>query len=173
MRRELLILRHGKSDWGGDTDDFHRPLKGRGKRGAELIAGWLLHQGLVPDHVVSSPAVRAIETARRACEAMGVAAGAIHTDHEIYLASREELLAVLATVPDSAKRVLLVGHNPGLEDLLLHLGGHAVALPEDGKLLPTATLAHLSMPEAWDELTEGCAELRTLIRPAALSDLND
>ena len=67
MTRELLILRHGKSDWEAGTDDFHRPLKDRGKRGAQRVGVWLLQQGLLPDHVVSSPAERAIVTAEKAC----------------------------------------------------------------------------------------------------------
>ena len=168
MARELLILRHGKSDWDMNTDDFNRPLKDRGKRGAQRMATWLLRQGLVPDYVLASPAERAIETARKACKAMGLAAKDVHTDRAIYLASEDALLAVLATVPTTAKRVMLVGHNPGLEDLLLHLGGRAVTIPADGKLLPTATLAHLAMPDQWGELPEGCAELKNLMRPAAL-----
>ena len=168
MGRELLILRHGKSDWRSDAEDFHRPLKDRGKRGAQRIATWLLRQGLLPDYVISSPAERAIETARKACKAMGLGADDVHTDRSIYLATQEELLRVLAELPQDAKRVMLVGHNPGLEDLLLHLGGREVEIPEDGKLLPTATLAHLEMPKKWGKLSKGCADLKALVRPATL-----
>ncbi len=170
MGRELLILRHGKSDWSGDTDDFQRPLKDRGKRGAQRIATWLLRNDLVPDHVLASPATRAVETARKACKAMGLAAKDVHTDRDIYLATDEELLRVLAGVPNDAKRVMTVGHNPGMEDLLLHLTGNDAAIPEDGKLLPTATLALLAMPDEWDKLAEGCAELKSLLRPAGLPE---
>ena len=69
MSRELLILRHGKSYKTADTDDFHRPIKDRGKRGAQRVGTWLMKRDLMPDHVVSSPAVRALETARKACKA--------------------------------------------------------------------------------------------------------
>ena len=56
---ELLLLRHGKSDWSAGTDDLHRPLKNRGKRGAQRIGTWMWQQDLVPDHIISSPATRA------------------------------------------------------------------------------------------------------------------
>lgn len=66
MPRELLLLRHGKSDWDTDTDDFNRPLKDRGKRGAQRVGVWLLRQGLLPDLVIASPAERALVTAENA-----------------------------------------------------------------------------------------------------------
>jgi len=168
MARELLILRHGKSDWSADTDDFHRPIKGRGKRGAQRIATWLLQQGLVPYHIVSSPAVRARATARIACKAMGLGDDTVTRDPRIYLATRQELLEVLGACPPKARRVMLVGHNPGLEGLLEFLVSKPTPVSDDGKLLPTATLARLAMPEAWQSLEAGCARLLDLVRPATL-----
>ena len=168
MTRELLILRHGKSDWDAGTDDFNRPIQDRGKRGAQRIATWLMRQGLVPDYVVSSPAVRAKETARKACKAMGLGSDDVHLDRAIYLATRDELLAVLAACPSSATRVMIVGHNPGMEDLLEYLASEPIPVPDDGKLLPTATLARLRMPKSWQKLPEGCGELQDLVRPATL-----
>jgi len=168
MSRELLILRHGKSDWSAETDDYDRPLKKRGKQGAQLIAGWLNDQALVPDHVVSSPANRAIDTARRVLTALEMSTADIQTDERIYEASLEELLEALADCPPETRRVLIVGHNPGLEDLLLHLVPTPPMLPEDGKLLPTATVACLTMPDEWTTLAPGSARLLHLIRPASL-----
>ena len=170
MTRELLILRHGKSDWDTGTDDFHRPLKDRGKRSAQRIATWLMRHNRVPDYVISSPAERAIETARKACQAMGLGSGDIVTDRRIYLATRQELLKVLAACPSDARRVMLVGHNPGMEDLFDYLASKRVPTPSDGKLLPTATLARLAMPDAWQNLVAGCAELQDLVRPATLPE---
>lgn len=168
MKRELLILRHGKSDWDAGTDDYHRPLKDRGKRGAQRMGVWLLQQQLVPDHIVASPAERALVTAEKACKAMGMGADGIQRDKRIYAAGRTDLLAVLADCPAEAARVMLVGHNPGLEDLLAWLAGDAVAVPEDGKLLPTATLARLRMPADWHQLSRGCAVLESITRPNTL-----
>ena len=121
MSRELLLLRHGKSDWSVDVDDFHRPLKDRGKRGAQQIGTWLAKNDLQPDRVISSPAERAINTAEKAIKAMGASARDIVRDQRIYEAGVGALLRVLAEVPAEHRRVMLVGHNPGFENLLIHL----------------------------------------------------
>jgi phosphohistidine phosphatase len=170
MTRELLILRHGKSDWGTGDDDFHRPLTERGKRGAQRMAIWMLEGKVLPDCVVASPAVRALVTAQKACKAMGLRPQDIEKDPRVYAAGLEELLAVLADCPRKAKRVMLVGHNPGLEDLLTYLADQPIPLPEDGKLLPTATLARLRMPDDWKKLEQGCARLKSITRPSAVAD---
>jgi len=170
MSRELLILRHGKSDWGTGVDDFSRPITDRGKRSAQRIGVWLAEQGLQPDYVLSSPAERAITTTQKALKAMGGDALGIKKDRRIYAAGLNTLLAVLEDVPTGAQRVLIVGHNPGLEELLEHLVGSVDGLIEGGKLLPTATLAHLQMPDTWNRntLRRGCARLLSLTRPRSL-----
>ena len=168
MTRELLILRHGKSDWCVDVEDFQRPLKDRGKRDARRMGAWLLQQDLVPDHIISSPAERALVTARKLCKAMGMQPGAIHRDRRVYAAGVDELLEVLGDCPEAAHRVMLVGHNPGLEELLGYLAGGGVPEPDDGKLLPTATLARLTTSAGWRDLGAGCARLEAIIRPRAL-----
>jgi phosphohistidine phosphatase len=168
MTRELLLFRHGKSDWGTDVDDYHRPLMDRGKRGAQRIGVWLAQQGMIPDLIVASPAERALVTAQKACKAMGNGDEGIQQDRRIYMAGVDELLEVLGDCPQDAGRVMLVGHNPGLEELLVWLAGEAVAVPEDGKLLPTATLARLQMPADWRALVAGCARLESITRPGTL-----
>ena len=167
MTRELLLLRHGKSDWSADVDDYHRPLKDRGKRGAQRIGVWLAQLKMVPDLIVTSPAERALVTAQKACKAMGNGAAGIQLDRRIYEAVVDDLLAVLGDCPQDAGRVMLVGHNPGLEHLLDWL---ASTTPEtdDGKLLPTATLARLQMPADWGVLVAGCARLDAITRPGTL-----
>ncbi len=168
MTRELLIFRHGKSDWEAGTDDFHRPLKDRGKRAAQRVGAWLLLQGLLPDCVVSSPAERAIVTAEKACKAMGKNARTINREPAVYEAMTGELLQVLAGCPASAQRVMLVGHNPGLEELLVYLAHESIPYPADGKLLPTATVARLAMPDDWQGLHAGSAQLLSITRPGEL-----
>jgi phosphohistidine phosphatase len=170
MARELFILRHGKSDWSAGTDDFHRPLKKRGKRGAGQIAAWLRRQGLIPDHIISSPATRAIDTARRVCEALHLTTTGVDTDEGIYEASAEQLLRVLSGCPQHASRVLLVGHNPGLEELLLYLAPTPPVIPNNGKLLPTAALARMLMPDDWQSIARGSARLLNLTRPTSLKN---
>ena len=170
MTRELLLLRHGKSDWSTTVDDFHRPLKDRGKRAAQRIGAWIAREKTVPDLVVASPAERALVTAQKFCKAMGSSAAGIVQDKRIYAAGVDELLEVLADCPRDAARVMLVGHNPGLEELLVWLAGDAVPQPEDGKLLPTATLARLQMPDDWRALVAGCARLVSITRPGSLPE---
>jgi phosphohistidine phosphatase len=168
MTRELLILRHGKSSWDTGADDFDRPLEDRGKRGAQRVGVWLWQQDLRPDAVISSPAERALVTAQKVCKAMGQGSDNIVRDRRVYAASLTELLEVLADAPVDAPRVMLVGHNPGLEELVLYLTDNQFKYPDDGKLLPTATVALLDMPDAWSELNPGSADLRALIRPKTL-----
>lgn len=168
--RELLILRHGKSDWRTGDSDFYRPLKNRGKRNAQQIGNWLAEQNLQPDIILSSPATRALTTAEKACKAMGHDTGIIHTNKDIYMADRDELLQVLSELPEHSNRALIVGHNPGLEDLLVYLA-KAISIPDDGKLLPTAALAHLELQQPWRALTAHQATVQGITRAKTLSPL--
>jgi len=167
MARELLLLRHAKSDWEtGAASDFDRPLARRGKEQAPLVGRWLRAQGLVPDDVVSSPAKRARQTVKRTCETLGFDLDHVRWDPRIYEGAPGDLLAVLSGSPPTAGRVLLVGHNPGLEQLLSYLWGDARALPADGKLLPTAAVARIELPDDWTVLDYGSGRLISLTRPA-------
>jgi len=168
MPRELLLLRHGKSDWEIDTDDFNRPLKDRGKRGAQRMGVWLQQQGFIPDLIISSPAERALNTAEKCCKTMGIGATDIEQDKRIYRADSAQLLEVLANCPAEAQRVMLVGHNPGLEQLLMQLAELPPKPGSDGKLMPTATLARLMMPDDWGRLNPGSAKLLQLVRGSKL-----
>ena len=168
MACELLILRHGKSDWSTDHPDFERPLKDRGKRGAQRIGLWLRQQNLLPDRVLSSPAERAIVTAEKACKVMGWRAADIVQEQRVYGAGADQLIKLLRETPPGVERLMLVGHNPGLEELLIDLSEGPVPIPEDGKLLPTATLARLTLNCGWSDATPGCARLHSITRGAAL-----
>ena len=168
MGRELLLLRHAKSAWGTDAPaDFERPLAGRGRRDAPRMGAWIREHDLLPDHVVSSPARRAAQTVQLALAEMGVDEAAVAWEDAIYDADASTLLDVLADCPRESRRVLLVGHNPALEDLVEHLAG-CVEVPPGGKLFPTAALAHLAMPDDWSRLPRGCAGLLSLTRPRTL-----
>jgi len=169
MSRTLILLRHGKSDWNTDDDDFNRPLKKRGINASVVAGKWLSRHKLAPDYVITSPANRAWQTAETACEAMGIEKKSIYKRKHIYLATTEELLFVLADCPKQAKRVLLVGHNPGLEELLYFLVNGNLTIPEDGKIMPTATFAILQLPDSWEKLNRGSAALEFLIRPREIA----
>ncbi|MGD9298131.1 histidine phosphatase family protein [Thiohalocapsa sp.] len=169
MPRELLILRHAKSDWeSGAATDFERPLAKRGRKDAPRVGEWLYREGLIPDVILSSPAQRARETALKVCKCLDLSKKDIVWDGDIYEADLHVLLDVLARVPAAARMVLIVGHNPGFEELLRHLAGGDLEEPNDGKLLPTAALARLEMPDDWTELEYGCAALVGILRPKQL-----
>jgi len=169
MSKELCLLRHGKSDRDLAVDDFDRPLKKRGKAAVQHMSEWMLQQHLLPDYIVSSPAKRAISTADIAHKALGVEGLDVKQDSRMYQSGLEAIKAVLADCPIDAARVLLVGHNPDLEDLLIYLVG-ASRLPETNKLLPTSALVRLKMPEDWSILEAGCAQLLSITYEKTLLD---
>jgi phosphohistidine phosphatase len=170
LGRELFVLRHGKSDWDADAaGDFDRPLAPRGKRDCRTMASWCAEQGLMPDVVICSPAERAADTARRFATGLGLDEDDIHFDERLYLADLDTILDVLAGVPDDAHQVVLVGHNPGLDQLVIHLHGAVPRLSRNGKLMTTAAVARFAMPEDWSRLPRGGVELIELMRPKELS----
>lgn len=171
MTQELLVLRHAKSAWNTDAmTDFDRPLSKRGRRDAPRVGRFLAGKGLVPDYVVSSPALRARQTVLAACEAFDIGEDDIHWDDRIYHASTGRLMDVLCECPEDAQRVMITGHNPGLEMLVQTLCRHPVPMPDDYKLMPTAAVAHLEIPVPWRELDGGMAQLISLTRARSLSD---
>lgn len=170
MSRELLILRHGKADKHVRCDDFDRPLHDKGKRAAQRAGVWVAQKDLTPDYIISSPAERALVSAQKTSKSMGRYSGEIRPDERLYNANLHSLLEVLGECPDFSTRVLLVGHNPGLEDLLNHLVGGEIPHAKNGKLLPAGSLARLAMPTHWADLAVGCARLMELVWPGQLPE---
>lgn len=167
---QLLIMRHAKSDWSNDFEaDFDRPLNRRGEQAAPRVGRWLQEQRLIPDHVLCSPAKRARQTAERVCGEIGFALSDIRWEPRIYEAGVDDLLMALAACPQDAQRVLLIGHNPGLENLLVYLCAEVpVPAPADGKLMPTAAVAHVELFDAWTGLDAGSGRLLSLTRAREL-----
>ncbi|MCP3905940.1 MAG: histidine phosphatase family protein [Planctomycetes bacterium] len=146
--KTLLILRHAKSSWKDPSlDDHERPLNKRGKRDAPRMGRLLEDQDLVPDLVLCSTARRARATAGLLLEACGYDGELVHDAH-LYHADPMTVVTSLREVPDGADRVLLIGHNPGHESLLVALTGH-------WEIMPTAALAHVELPiERWSDLDD-------------------
>ncbi len=169
MARELLVLRHGKSDWGSDAvDDFDRPLARRGREAVKHMASWLREQNLLPQHILSSPAERARQTALRLCRYAEIPESRIVWEQTIYCADLGALLAVLANAPGQHGRTMIVGHNPGLEELVEYLAGEPIEAPAGRPALPTAALVRVTMPYQWKRLESGCAQLVSTNRPREL-----
>jgi phosphohistidine phosphatase len=169
--KTLTLLRHAKSGWDDPvTRDFDRPLNAKGKRAAQTVGRNLRDLGLEFDHIVASPAIRVGETLDAVTAGYGRKLAPVW-ERRIYLASAATLLDVVHELPADADRVLLVGHNPGLEDLVLML------VPETADGLralveakyPTATLAEMTLEIAgWDAATAGTASLTRFVRPRDL-----
>lgn len=160
--KTLVLMRHAKSDWGAQYDsDFQRPLNARGLRDAPVMAAFLAQHNLLPEMVVTSPAQRARATADYvAREDMFL--GELIEDNRIYLASAAMLLDVIYDLPEANERIMLVGHNPGMEDLIASLGGGAVRMP-------TAAIASLRLyADTWADVQPGDAHLKWLVKPKIL-----
>jgi phosphohistidine phosphatase len=146
--KTLLLLRHAKSSWKDDSlDDHDRPLNKRGKREAPRMGQLLKEVNLLPDLIVSSSARRARKTAEHVIHASGYR-GETRFTGELYDAPPQRLLEFLAVLPESLERVLVVGHNPGLEELLESLTG-------EYRPLSTASLAQVELPiAAWSAIAD-------------------
>lgn len=167
--KTLYLLRHAKSAW--DTaaaDDFSRPLNKRGERDAIKIGQWLQQQAPSPDIIVSSPALRAWQTATSVCHSLQIDTQTINFDRRLYLAGRTALCRVIAETSDEMSSLLLVGHNPGLDELLGYLVAEELPEYPDGKLMTTASLCIIGLP-AWRPLKKNTGQLVQIIRPKSLS----
>lgn len=170
MSRRLLIMRHAKSAWNTDTlSDYDRPLARRGLENAPFMAKWLRSQEWVPDYVVSSPALRAKQTTLLVCQILNINEMDIKWQAGIYGADTEELIQILRDIPPSAKMVLLVGHNPGLELLLAFLTGTPAEKMVALGLVKTASVAHLELPDDWRSLSPGCGSVVMINSPKQLA----
>ncbi|CAD7337736.1 histidine phosphatase family protein [Sphingomonadales bacterium 56] len=170
--KRLTLLRHAKSDWDDPVErDFDRPLNRRGERAALLIGQYARSRKMQFDHLVASPAVRVVQTLDTFLEGYGQPLDP-HWDRRIYLASVATLLDVLRDLPDTASSVILAGHNPGLEELILEL------VPDDGASplrddvevkFPTASLAVLDLEiDAWADVAPNGGTLVSFTRPRDL-----
>jgi phosphohistidine phosphatase len=169
--RRLYLLRHAKSSWKDEAlADHDRPLAGRGRRAAKTIRRHLKTQGIDPDLVLCSTATRARQTLEGIEPALG--RGAVRVEAELYGAGSAALLARLHHVPARARSVIVIGHNPGLQDLALLLARDGSEELEEK--FPTAALATLAFRGAgWTALDPGTAELIDFVRPRDLDRGSD
>ena len=127
MARRLTLLRHAKSSWKDPgLDDFDRPLNKRGERDAPVMGRRLLARGARPSLIITSTAKRARRTARLIAKELGYPLEFLQGEEALYLATPDEMLAVLARQDDSFHDIMLCGHNPGLTDLAVRLTGVAI-----------------------------------------------
>ena len=169
----LGLFRHAKSDWGDPrARDFDRDLNERGRRGAAIMGRHIREYGARWERVLSSPAVRCTETIEIAAAAAQQRDFPVEWDRRIYLASSATLADLLREQAGEPASLLMVGHNPGLEDLIFDL------VPDDGASplrdlvevkFPTASFAVLELAiDRWADLADGCGKLVHLTRPRDL-----
>ena len=160
--KTVLFMRHAKSDWNAQyRTDFERPLNARGQRDGPMMAAFLARQGLLPQRIVSSPATRARLTAEFVARERDFD-GELEFDQRIYLASPRMLLTVIRDQPEAVDVVMLVGHNPGMEDIIELLCGGSVRMP-------TAAVASLRLfADRWRDAQPEQAYLQWLVKPKIL-----
>jgi phosphohistidine phosphatase len=156
--KTLYVLRHAKSDWNdARLTDFERPLNERGLHAARKMGEFLREREIAPDSIISSPARRARETAQIIKQAARFSAE-IHFEPRIYEASVSDLIEIVSNVENDCEKLLIVGHNPGFEQLVEILTSELHAMP-------TAALAQIELQiESWSETIRG-GRLNNLFKP--------
>jgi phosphohistidine phosphatase len=162
--KTLFLLRHAKSSWKDSTlPDFERPINRHGQRAAQTMGQFIKNEGIAFDLILSSCATRARETAEIVVQTAKLRIE-IRYDERIYEAGGARLLDVVSQIENDRNIVLLVGHNPAMEDLLQILSGRL-------EQLSTATLAKLVIKTTkWKSVSQKKAELEWLVRPNELEE---
>jgi phosphohistidine phosphatase len=174
MTKSIYLARHAKSAW--DTNaasDFERPLNQRGESDAQRMGETLKAKGWLPDKIICSTALRTQQTCFAYCDAFGFSVqeveNKIEWNESFYAAYMVTLLQSLTNLPESLKSVMLVGHNPAMEDLLSHLCSDSSSYQQnDGKLFTTGNVAKISIAVDWKDLMIPEAKLEALLRPKEL-----
>ncbi len=157
--KTLFIMRHAKSSWDdANLSDFERPLNDRGLKTAPFMGEVMAKNGFTPEIIVSSPAMRARQTAELVKNSAAFEAG-IQFDERIYEASPMRLLEVVSEIEDEYASAMIVGHNPGFENIVRVLTGKL-------EPMPTAALAVVELEiDSWKETNAETGDLRKFIRP--------
>lgn len=161
MAKDLFIIRHAKSDWSFDVSDFERPLNVRGFKNAPEMGIRLAQYAVLPQHVVSSPAKRAITTAQIFAEHLRIPVKDIQTEKSIYEALPNTLLKLINGLDNSHDRVALFGHNPGLTLLANYLADKQISD------IPTCGIVHIRFDDVddWALVSEGTGTMVWFIYP--------
>ena len=172
MTKTLYLLRHAKSGWDDPVPrDFDRPLNKKGERAARLMGQWIASNGITFEQVIASPAVRVIETLDELWAGYGRRIEPTW-ERRIYLASGATLIDVLREADDAHDVILMVGHNPGMEDVVFDLVADDGSSPLREAVLdkyPTAALAELTINiDHWADIGEPVAQLKRFVRPRDL-----
>lgn len=167
--RTLLLVRHAKSSWDSDGDDHDRELSGRGRRDAKALGELLVSRSLRPDLVLCSTATRTQQTWQRATEG-GATAAELRLERGIYHAWVPQLVGLVRAVPDTVDTLLMLGHAPGIPDLVEHLAAREHGSPRWARLdakFPTCAFATLAVTGSWSTVGKGRSQLTAYDIPRA------
>ena len=166
MTKQLYLLRHAKSDWDVAVSDQERPLNKRGQRDSLLLGEWMQSKQLIPDCIISSHSSRTRETIMNVCLSLEFDSLDIYWEEELYHANYQVLLAESIKFLDKYNTVMLVSHNPGLDDFVTYLcPENELPYTDDAKLMTTACFAEIEVPESLNEITYLSGSLLQLKRP--------
>jgi len=169
QEHKLLIMRHAKSDWTDENEsDFDRPLATRGIKAAELMGKWLKKNQYIPDRVICSPALRTKQTCQLVLKALEVTKRKVLWVDKIYEASLNDLLSTINQHNKDVHTLLIIGHNPGLDQLVCYLPKKPPSVNASGKLMTTAAVAILDYGSESISTSFQQAHLKNLIRPKEL-----
>ena len=168
MSKTLYVMRHGKSSWDDEEQpDVERPLAPRGERAARRIAAYLANAEPRPALVLCSSATRAVQTYEAIASRLE-GSPTVQIEERLYAASAEELLDRLRELPEKVKAVLLIGHNPGLQDLLVELCGEGDLREQLIEGFPTGALATVRVRRSWAELGASTSTVKDMLLPRSM-----
>ena len=168
---ELYLMRHGKSAWHTNAvSDFQRPLNPRGERDTTAMGKWWHSQRKIPHRIMSSSALRTWQTAVRLCTEIGIEEATVAFMGNLYMADSEELLAMINKQKKSCPSLLVIAHNPGLENLVRQLAAQQ-PLPGHDKLMPTASVAVFEVND-WQNVRAGLCRFQQIYRPKDIETVN-
>jgi phosphohistidine phosphatase len=166
---ELMLMRHAKSDWHSHMADIDRPLNSRGCDDALAMGAFLTNKGLVPNKMIISPARRTQQTAELLLKNLPVDEQQVIIDRDLYLADVASISELIELYAVDEQRILLLAHNPGMDDMVSYIASSAPTLSANGKLMTTCAVAHFALASVNTLRKPGNAEILGLYRPKEIT----
>lgn len=165
--KQVLLLRHAKSSHDDSSlKDFDRPLAPRGKRDAPAMGNFAKETDYLPAAIISSPAKRAKQTTHLFLDGAGLDENLMHWNEDLYYGSSQDYLQAIQNNEPAVNTIMVVGHNPKIEDITRRLCGNGSVR------MPTAALVCLEQPaKEWSQIREGMASIKWMMIPKLLGKL--
>ena len=165
MSRELVLLRHAKTEWDNPNGDFERELTQQGFEEAQATGMWFATKEIFPSQIYCSTARRARQTYETVAATAQWRIPKLHLEPRLYLAELATLLQLLAAIAQTSDCVVVIGHNPGLEQLAVFLNHGPLPRNTVGDILATANVLRFRLPDDWHKLAAGSGVLLDIYRP--------